>query len=195
RTLTIAGLLMAGLSMAGVNLKNGNFYISYTDIVVPGSGQKLEITRTYNSKATDVGWFGFGWGSAFETTLVVSADGCAVVHENGAGGKTRFCPKNTVDAEAAATKIVDAMRKKTPMTGVASKQLIERLKNNAELRHAYAKNFGVETKIAKGTILYSNDRGLQELHKTAEGYKRIVNDGKSESFNNNGKLVKIEDKN
>lgn len=23
---------------AGVNLKNGNFYISYTDIVVPGGG-------------------------------------------------------------------------------------------------------------------------------------------------------------
>ena len=36
-------------SLAGVNLKNGNFYISYTDIIVPGGGKDLEITRTYNS--------------------------------------------------------------------------------------------------------------------------------------------------
>ena len=60
--LAILTLTMGSFALAGVNLKNGNFYISYTDIVVPGGGKKLEITRTYNSKSTEVGWFGFGWG-------------------------------------------------------------------------------------------------------------------------------------
>jgi hypothetical protein len=69
--LTMTALLMVSVAQAGVNLKNGNFYVSYTDIVVPGGGKKLEITRTYNSKATEVGWFGFGWGSLYETKLVV----------------------------------------------------------------------------------------------------------------------------
>ena len=50
-SLFVMTMLMASLAQAGVNLKNGNFYISYTDIVVPGGGKKLEITRTYNSKA------------------------------------------------------------------------------------------------------------------------------------------------
>ena len=58
---------------AGVNLKNGNFYISYTDIIVPGGGHDLEVVRTYNSRATGTGWFGFGWGSDFETHLSVGS--------------------------------------------------------------------------------------------------------------------------
>ena len=33
--------LMAIPAFAGVNLKNGNFYISYTYIDVPGSGKNL----------------------------------------------------------------------------------------------------------------------------------------------------------
>ena len=40
-----AALVMMSSAWGGVNLKNGNFYISYTDIVVPGGGKKLEITR------------------------------------------------------------------------------------------------------------------------------------------------------
>ncbi len=75
---------------AGVNLKNGNFYISYTDIIVPGGGKKLEITRTYNSKSTSVGWFGFGWGNVYETSLIPSPDGCVVVSEYGSGGRQDF---------------------------------------------------------------------------------------------------------
>lgn len=195
RFLVLLMMLTAGLSQAGVNLKNGNFYITYTDIVVPGSGKKLEITRTYNSKATEVGWFGFGWGSQFETRLEVSADGSVVIHENGAGGKTRFTPKNKIDATAAAKKILTAMKKKTSLSGKAESELMERLVNNAELRHAYALNFGVKSKLAAGTILYSNQRGLQQIHKLKDGYKRVQPDGKEEYFDDEGRLTKIQDKN
>lgn len=188
-------LAVSQLALAGVNLKNGNFYISYTDIVVPGGGNKLEITRTYNSKATDVGWFGFGWGSDFETNLKVSADGSVVVHENGAGGKTRFTPKTSVDSTAAAKKIIEAMKKKTTLSGKAEKELLKRLVGNAELRHAYALNFKVKSKLAKGTVLYSNQRGMQQVHVTKKGYKRIFADGRQEMFDKDGHLVQIKHKN
>ncbi|MBY0516131.1 MAG: hypothetical protein K2P81_04440 [Bacteriovoracaceae bacterium] len=180
--------------LAGVNLKNGNFYISYTDIVVPGGGKKLEITRTYNSKATEVGWFGFGWGSDFETKLETSADGSVVIHEHGAGGKTRFTPKTAVDAEAAAKKIVEAMRKRTQLSESSAQQLIEKLKTNAELRHTYALNFKVQTNVAVGTVLYSSDRGAQELVVEKDGYRRVYPDGKTEQFDMKGNLVKSSDK-
>lgn len=180
---------------AGVNLKNGNFYISYTDIVVPGSGKQLEITRTYNSKSTNVGWFGFGWGNLYETKLSPSPDGCVVIREHGSGGKTRFCPKNSVDPVAASNKIIEAMRKKSPMTAQTAKSLLERLKNNADLRHAYAKNFGIKTDIAAGTKLYSNQRGIQTVKVTKKGYQRKSNDGKVEYFDKVGNLTKVKEKN
>ena len=192
--LALVALMVAAFAQAGVNLKNGNFYISYTDIVVPGGGKKLEITRTYNSKSTEVGWFGFGWGSEYETRLEVSADGAVIIHEHGSGAKTRFTPKTAVDAVAAATKIVGEMKKKTALTEKAASDLIQKLANNAELRHTYAMNFGVQATVAPGSVLYSNDRGPQELTVTKEGYRRSHSDGKQDLFNTDGQLVKIADK-
>jgi hypothetical protein len=188
--------LVTSAAFAGVNLKNGNFYISYTDIVVPGTGKTLDMTRTYNSKSTEKGWFGFGWGNIFETKLVKSPDGCVVIHEHGAGGTTRFCPKNAVDPQKAAQRIVDAMKKKSQsITAVTEKSLLKKLKNNAELRHAYARKFNVQTKIASGSTLYSNQRGIQEVKVQKDGFIRKSNDGKKEYFTKFGALKKITDKN
>jgi YD repeat-containing protein len=187
--------LLPAIAFGGVNLKNGNFYITYTDIVVPGGDHDLEITRTYNSKSTDNGWFGFGWGSLYETKLVVSADGSVIVQENGSGAQTRFVPKESINLDAAAKKIVDAMKKKEPMSDTAVSALITRLKNDAELRQVYSKKYDVETKLADGTTLYSNDRGMQSIDKIKEGYKRSNTEGRTDYFDNEGKLVKITDKN
>lgn len=183
--------VMTYSAFAGVNLKNGNFYVTYTDIEVPGAGKTLKIERTYNSKATTVGWFGFGWGSDFETYLVPSADGSVVIHENGAGGKTRFTPKAEIDPTKAAERVVDAMRKKSTITDKAASDLIKRLKENADLRHAYAKNFGVTTKIAEGTFLYSNERGHQKIKKLKSGFARQFSNGDLQIFDKDGKLVKM----
>jgi YD repeat-containing protein len=187
-------MLMATSAFSGVNLKNGNFYISYTDIVVPGGGKKLEITRTNNSKATEVGWFGFGWGSEFETRLEPSADGAIIVHEHGSGAKTRFSPKTAIDPVAASKKIVEEMKKRTSLSETAAADLVQKLTVNAELRHTYALNFDVQATVAPGTVLYSNDRGPQELHVTAEGYRRTYTDGRSDYFNPKGQLTKVTDK-
>ena len=188
-------LLMPSMAMAGVNLKNGNFYISYTDIVVPGGGMELEITRTNNSKSTEKGWFGFGWGSEYETYVTVSADGSVVVHENGSGALTRFTPKTAVDAKSAAAKVVAAMRKKAPLSEKVAGDLTEKLANDAELRQAYARKYKVSAEIANGTELFSNNRGIQKIVKTKSGFLRVYNDGKKEEFDKDGHLVKISNKN
>ncbi len=193
-SLGIVTLLMSSFALAGVNLKNGNFYISYTDIVVPGGGKKLEITRTYNSKATEVGWFGFGWGSEFETRLEASADGSVVIHEHGTGAKTRFVPKTAIDPVVTSTKIVNEMKKKTALSEKAASELIKKLAGNAELRHTYAMNFGIQATVAPGTVLYSHDLGPQTLNVMKEGYRRDHTDGRQDFFNNEGQMVKIADK-
>lgn len=187
--------LLPFVAFGGVNLKNGNFYITYTDIIVPGGDHDLEVTRTYNAKSTENGWFGFGWGSLYETKLVVSADGSVVVIENGSGAQTRFVPKEAVNYESASKKIVEAMKKKEPMSETAVRALIANLNKDAELRQVYSKRYNVETKLADGTTLYSNDRGIQTILKEKEGYKRSNSDGRTDFFDNDGKLTKITDKN
>ena len=195
KKLMLGLLLFPILAWGGVNLKNGNFYITYTDVIAPGGDHDLEITRTYNSKSTENGWFGFGWGSLYETKLVVSADGSVTVMENGAGAQTRFVPKEAIDVDSASAKIVDAIKKKEHMSDVAIAHLMKNLKGDADLRQIYSKRYGIDTKLADGTTLYSNDRGIQTIVKEKEGYKRVSSDGKSDYFDNDGKLTKITDKN
>ena len=185
----IAFSLLPMIAFGGVNLKNGNFYITYTDIIVPGGDHDLEVTRTYNAKSIENGWFGYGWGSLYETKLIVSADGSVVVIENGSGAQTRFVPKEAVNVESASKKIVEAMKKKEPMSEAATKALVTRLNNDAEIRQAYSKKYNIETKLADGTTLYSNDRGIQTITKEKEGYKRSNSDGRTDYFDNEGKLM------
>ncbi len=182
-------------SHAGVNLKNGNFYISYTDIIVPGGGNDLEISRTYNSRSVEKGWFGYGWGVPYETFLTVAPDGTVTVHENGSGALTRFATQAPVDAEGASKKIVDAMRKRTSISDQVASNLVQRLTGNADLRLAYARRFEVSAELAEGTVLHSNSRGIQTLTKSKAGFVREYNDGKKEWFDANGRLSKIADKN
>ncbi|TDJ05735.1 MAG: RHS repeat protein [Deltaproteobacteria bacterium] len=179
---------------AGVNLKNGNFYITYFDVLVPGGGKNLEISRTYNSKSTSKGWFGFGWGSDFETKLEVAADSSVIIHENGSGAETRFVPKGPVNAAEAASKIIAAMRSKNKVSDEVAKNLSEKLINDAELRQAYAKKFDVKADIAQGTKLFSSSRGLQTVTRLNRGFKRRYNDGKYELFDDDGNLTSIHDR-
>jgi len=188
------GILFTMLSLslfAGVNIKNGNFYYTFVDITVPGSAVKFEIKRTYNSKTTETGWFGYGWGSRYETKLVVSSDGSVIVHENGAGARTRFVPKGAIDGKAAAKKIIAAMKKKTKLTGKAEKDLLKKLSNFEELRHIYSRNYNVKASIKKGSVLTSNTRGIQTLEKTKKGYIRKQSDGQWDYFNEKGQLSKV----
>lgn len=191
----IALSVFPAIAFGGVNLKNGNFYVTYTDIVVPGGDHDLAITRTYNSKSTDNGWFGFGWGSLYETKMMVSADGSVVVFENGSGAQTRFVPKETVNVDAAVAKIMEAIKKNESVADNMAQTLIKRLKSDAELRNYYSQKYDIKTALPEGTILYSNDRGIQNIVKTKDGYKRASSDGKTDFFDNQGKLVKVTDKN
>jgi RHS repeat-associated protein len=52
-----------------INVTNGNMYIQQTDYRLPGFGEGLEVTRTYNSRMQRSGIFGYGWSSAFDESI------------------------------------------------------------------------------------------------------------------------------
>ena len=187
-------LLLPTFVFAGVNYKNGNFYRSFTVIKNPGGGKDLRIDITYNSRATRKGIFGFGIGSDYETYAEIMADGSVVIFENGSGARTRFTPREKVNGRVAARKIVNEMRKRNMIAGKMVKSLVTKLAGNAELRQIYAQKYGVRASLAKGAVLYSNQRGLQELHVLGNGFKRVYSDKKVQHFNKDGNLIKIQDK-
>jgi len=53
-----------------VNVTNGNMYLQQTDYRLPGIGEGLEITRTYNSSKQTSGLFGVGWSSILDESVV-----------------------------------------------------------------------------------------------------------------------------
>ena len=176
----------------GVNLKNGNFYVSYTDVVVPGGGKNLKITRTYNSKSAKRGWFGYGWGSNFETSLSVSADGSVVIREYGSGAVTRFTPKEDLNIDDAVSRIIKAMEKEgQSIDDSYGENLKKELTNNEEKRRKFGEKYLVKVKLREGTELYSVKRGLQKVVKLKKGYARLFTNGNREDFDQSGKLIKI----
>jgi YD repeat-containing protein len=194
----VLSLLTVTSVFSGVNLKNGNFYISYSDVVSVSRGKTMASLRTYNSKSTGVGWFGFGWGSLFEVRLEESSDGSVVIHENGTAGKTRFTPKSPITAQSTkqvAKRIIAAIQAKAKMSPKAAEDLEKVLVNNSDLRHKMGVNNGVFQKIKPGTVLYSTRNGKEELHVVKKGYKRVLASGGVQLFDTKGRLFRTKMKN
>ncbi|MGE4234473.1 MAG: DUF6531 domain-containing protein [Bacteriovoracia bacterium] len=190
------------LANASVSLKNGNFFVGYTDLLYSG-GYEPKIERVYNSKSSHDGIFGFGWGSEYEVFLTVSPDGSVVVHENGGGAHNRFTPPriNTADVDKAVTEILNAKRKLgAGVSGSVAANEKERLRNDARYRNdewerLFVKGLVKPKHLPDGTVLRSNKFSYQILTKSKNGYVRKSDNGKVESFSNAGKLVRVADRN
>jgi hypothetical protein len=194
KLLLLGLLIFSSVALAGVNIKNGNFYVVYKDLEVPGGGKDLVISRTYNSYKGRVGWFGLGWASEFETRLVSSADGSVTIHEHGSGAQRRFTPKSSVDPAAAADKILGEFRKGKTLSEKAAKTFRDNLINDSDLRLAWSNKLNISVQLANGTKLYSSERGLQHVEVTKSGYVRAKQDGSEHHFNKSGQLIKMKDK-
>lgn len=187
-------------AFAGVNLKNGNFYITYSDFVFD---DKFKIERTYNSKSTGMGIFGYGWNSDYETYLVVLPDKSIMVHEYGSGGKTRFeaLKPDKQNYEAGVQQIIEIAKKlKEVESAVSIKELEEKLRKSVEQLEVYWQKYRKKglvemPAIAVGTVLESRERGFQSIKRTSDGFLRTSYNETKEYFNKNGLLTRIVSKN
>jgi YD repeat-containing protein len=201
--ITVPALLaLPGSALASVSLKNGNFFVGYTDVHYPG-GFEPKIERVYNSKTPFRGMFGWGWGNEYEVYLTVSADGSVVVHEYGGGAENRFTPGAFQAQELdAAVDSIAAAAQKTGVFGSAAQVATykKKLKENAVFRNEEWEKLRVQGKLQarvlkEGAQLQSNRFSYQKITKVAGGYVRAFDSGKTEKFNEAGKLVRISDKN
>lgn len=187
-------------SAASVTLRNGNFYMSYTDLSVPG-GSQMEIERVYNSKTDFAGMFGSGWGCEYEEYLRVQDDGSVVVHEYGGGADNHFTPLTTQarpldeiydELTAAAEKLgqfSNAEEKAAYRVYLADhhEQEFERLR---KLGLVKTEHLGV------GQLFRSRRFGNELLSRVPEGYQRASDSGgRFEEFDLAGQLVRVWDAN
>lgn len=186
---------------ANVSLKNGNFFVGYTDVFYPG-GFEPKIERIYNSKTPFNGMFGHGWGNEYEVYLRVSADGSVVVHEYGGGAENRFNPAAYSAAEL--QKSVDQITTFAAKSGFrADNAYKDRLRRDAVFRNDEWEKYLTKPgrpglaprQLANNTRLFSNRFSYQFITRVPGGYFRSFDSGRTEKFNEIGKLIRISDKN
>jgi hypothetical protein len=203
----ITALIFSFLSLslnAGVNIKNGNFYVSYTDLMLKKYKSAFkDITRTYNSKSTEIGLFGYGWGTKFETSFTLYLDGTLQVKEYGAGGKTIYS-SNFISSDLTQLMIddlIEIMQTEGDLeldpTSITNQ--IKKLKNNIEYRLQTWDNYVEKgllenpTDFPLGSEWESFTRGNQKITLTAEGFVRDQkNKNEREIFNLDGNLIRYD---
>lgn len=194
--MTILLLFSMAPAHAKVNLKNGNYYVSYTDMIV--GVPEFEIVRTYNSKATQTLSFGFGWGTDFDTSLTVAGDGSVVLKENGSGKNRSYNPPTLLAKER--RRIVEMMLDAMVGAGwlASDTQLREtraRLVEDTELlRSIHRKLVDADLvparDVAMGEKLTSSQTPNVYLVRESGGYYRRGS-GSYERFNLKGQLVEV----
>lgn len=172
KAVIVALLAFPVFAGAGVNPKNGNFYITYNDAILKKDGHELSITRTYNSMATESGWFGYGWGSLYESRLVVLPDGSAAIKENGTGRTTYYHTDNEAAIKAGVKRIVEVATRRDNLTPDAAADLATKLLGDEELRLKKVTAYGIYTELPKGAAL-GNVCGTASLTRVTEGYRRV----------------------
>jgi YD repeat-containing protein len=204
----LAALLLAGQFMllawfgpvhAGVNTRNGNFYISYTDLIV--EAPEFKVARTYNSRSTEILSFGRGWGWPLDTVLRVNGDGTITVVENGSGLQLLYVQPRPIAAELELV-VEDMLRAMEGagwiMSAPQRAQTRQDLLTNAETRRFVQNQLIDEHLIARpeiplGARLESRTETDVVIVREPSGFYRARTSG-FDRFNLNGQLIETRDR-
>lgn len=180
---TLAGAAWLSPAQAGVNPRNGNFFITYS---LTGDASP---TITYNSKAVDRGWYGYGWGSLFETRLIVMGDGSAVVLENGTGRQTAYGRRNGGSPEQQLVQHILDDVQSVEKLDPGEVEALRRTLGDTDARVSKVKAYGLSRSMADGASLKGEACDESLLRKIGQQYERRDCSGALDIFNEQGWLV------
>lgn len=194
----VFGLLLSTTSFAMIDMKNANFSETWTDLIAPGTGYDLRVTRFYNSRSLFNGMFGFGWCSNFETSLDVTAEGNVKLIQCGDGQETLYFPKAFAsnDVKKAIDIIVAAEKKSNPSISQKSMDSLKKtLESDPFIRSEYARKLNIKGDITEGTEFYSASGSVDVIARKKDFFLRSSPDGTSQRFDLKGQLLQVNDKN
>ena len=185
------------IASAGVNPNNGDFYITYSDIRQPSGEHSLDLERTYNSLSTGLGWFGYGWGTLYESRLVILPDNTVAVKERGNGRTTYYHSKLKDTGNHGVERIVEAAIQRDKLTSIAADALAIQLRDREDFRLSKVLQYEITTTLPKDAVL-GDSCGGASLILLSNGYKRIDcnrfgdSDSAVDTFDLQGRLVRHE---
>lgn len=184
---------------AFVDLKNSNFADSWIDYRTQGTGYQLRVQRTYNSRSTFDGMFGFGWCSDFETRVEITPSNGIKVVECGGGMEITYVsgsPLKGKELDAHIEKIISMSKQvNARLTKEYIKRLRKDLKENQYLREELAKRLGIKGKVENKSTYYARGRGGERIEYLEGAYKRTLADGTYQKFDSKGRLLSFYDRN
>ncbi len=185
--------------LAFVDMKNANFSDSWIDYRSNGTGYQLKIQRTYNSRSTYDGLFGFGWCSDIETRLEIMPDSSLKVIECGGGQEVSFINNKKLKGFELSKYIKKLVALSKQVNPRLKKPYLKRLKKDLEdnqyLREALAKKLGIKGRIENNSTFFARGRGGEKIVFKGGFYTRTLSDGNFQKFNSSGKLVSLFDRN
>ena len=186
-------LLHGTETRALVSIQNGNYFVSFVDIahLKVGNQESFKVNRVYNSLSQYDGIFGYGWGSSFESFLVVAVDGSVVIRKSGGGEQIRFVTNvKRKGLEYQIKKIVTAKSKAEK--GNPSFNQVEytkKLRSNVSFRDEEGRNFKISANIPVGKILKGNFNGnKQAVEVIRNGFLQKYNNGRKVYFTKKSKV-------
>jgi YD repeat-containing protein len=198
----VFSILFSQGSFADVSLKNGNFFVGFTHIQYPGDLEP-KVLSTYNSKLDYVSpMFGYGWGSEYETRLMVDPDGSVLIVEHGGGAENRFVPKSY--SAALANKKMNEMVSLAVSKGLApSGRALDDFKSRVQSDPKYRSNlwstlvrrgFAKAVVLKNGTQLVSSLYRHQYVTKVKGGFVRVNEYGEVYRFDAKGRLTQLQNR-
>ena len=140
-----------------INVTNGNMYLQQTDYQLPGVGEALGITRTYNSMSQRVGLFGAGWSTAYDESIKVHSSTLLQL----------YLP----DGRAVDFRRPDGTGAFTPMQGDFHGQVV----NNADGSYSLSLlDGGVHRFNGAGKLLSLSDRNNNQTALTYDANNRLI---------------------
>lgn len=200
-TILLASLIASSKAWSIVDMKNAAYIDQAIDIqITNGTSYELKLNRIYSSRFNFTGILGYGWCTDFETSVDRLPDGGIKLQACGAGQETVFKSSKDKDTSVAVVDQILENVKKEKSTSVATPQYIKDLRAqllaNASQRLTLAKAYGIKIpEIKRGTNYVAEGNDADVITFDGTYYVRNQNDGSSQKFDANGKLVYLYDKN
>jgi YD repeat-containing protein len=194
-----------------VNRVNGGASIMYVDFSIAAAVAPLELIRSYNSitaLSEANGWsgaFGWGWTTAFETTLTTTPEHNVLLRDGNTGNTILFKSdkedpavrdtffnnvKRTYFEKRTSRKLTDAELKGMELP----QKMLARLRSDPQYRAEIASKYGIKSSIPKGELLVSSEYGYQTLQFKENHWVR-EKEGITQVFDGDGRLTRQIDKN
>ncbi|AGH96424.1 DUF6531 domain-containing protein [Pseudobdellovibrio exovorus] len=183
-------------ALAVVDMGSAGYSHTWVDYTLPSSGAEIKVARVYKSRSIYNGLFGFGWCSAFETSLKVLPEDVIKISECGSGQSVLYSvkPVSRASVDASIDKIIEQMKKDPSLKVVSTSywnQQKTSLLEDEDKRIQLAQKYKLIPELADKVAYKANAVQVESViwEKAKKQFVRTGADGRIQRFDSLGRLI------